>query len=109
MGNELLWQLRKRRNIQEVKQGSGDEEGDLITSQTLETVLKEEKTVFSVSGIWGGWGVSELGIRLVTLWLANPGKLDLGGVVDYDIITGSNMKWAKAVNEEFFKITKQQD
>lgn len=69
-------------------------------SQTLEVVLKIEEAIFGVCGIRGGWWVAELGVSLVTLWLADPGKLDLGGVVDDDIITGSHVKRAEAIDEK---------
>lgn len=32
--------------------------------------------------------------------MADPGKLDLGGVIDDDIITGSHVKRAKAIDEK---------
>lgn len=69
-------------------------------SQTLESVLEEQEGIFSVCGIRGGRWVAELGISLVILWLADPGKFDLGRMIDYDIITRSHMEWAEAIDEK---------
>lgn len=67
--------------------------------QALEPVLEVQEAVLGVAGIRGGGRVAELGIGLVALRLL-PGQLDLGGVADDDIITGSDVKGAQAIDEK---------
>lgn len=60
-------------------------------SQALKPVLEEQEAIFRVCGVRGGGRVSKLGVSLVALWLADPGKFDFGCMIDNDIITRSHM------------------
>lgn len=77
-------------------------------SQTLESVFEVQETIFRLCGIRGGRRVTKLGISLVTLWLADPGKSDFGCVIDYDIITRPHVERSQAVDEKLWK-NKQND
>lgn len=72
-------------------------------SQTLESVLEVQEAIFRVHGIRGGWRVTELGISLVTLRLADPGESDFACMVDNDIITRPHVKRSQAIDEELCK------
>lgn len=74
--------------------------GCLITSQTLESVFKEQEAVFQVHVIGGGRRVAELGVGFVALRRADPGEPDFGGVADDDVVTGSHVQRSQAVDEE---------
>lgn len=54
-------------NLEREEKRQVNKTGNLIVSQTLEAVLEIEEAVFGVCGVRGGWWVTELGIRLVTL------------------------------------------
>lgn len=78
-------------------------EGDLIMSQTLESVFEVQEAIFRVRGIGGGQRVTELGVSLVALWLADPGESDFGCVVDDDVIARANVERSQAVDEKLWK------
>lgn len=69
-------------------------------SQALKPILEVQEAVFGVRGIRGGWRVTELGVGLVALWLAYPGKFDFGCVIDNDVIARAHMERAEAIDEK---------
>lgn len=69
-------------------------------SQTLEPVFEVQEAVFRVCGIRGGRRVTKLGISLVALRLADPGKSDFGCVIDNNVITRPHVERSQAVDEK---------
>lgn len=76
---------------------------ELIMSQTLKSVLEEEEAVFRVGGVRGGRWVTKLGVSLVALWLADPGKSNFGCMIDNDIITRAHMERSQSIDEKLCK------
>ena len=72
-------------------------------SQTLKSVLEEQQAVFRVCGVRGGRRVAKLGVSLVALWLARPGKFDFGGMIDNDIITRAHVERSQAIDEKLWE------
>lgn len=83
----------------------GGERG-LITSQTLESVFKEQEAVSRVHVTGGGRRVTELGVGFVALRRADPGEPDFGGVADDDVVAGSHVQRSQAVDEELWEARK---
>lgn len=78
-------------------------EGELIMSQTLESVLEVQEAIFRVCGVGGGRRVAKLGVSLVALWLADPGKFDFGRVIDNDIVARAHVERSQTVDEKLCK------
>ena len=83
------------------------EGGGLIMSQTLKSVLEEQEAIFRVCGVRGSRRVTELGVSLVALRLADPGQFDFGCVIYDDVVTRAHMEGSQAVDEKLWKRTPQ--
>lgn len=79
----------------------------LIVSQTLETVLEKQEAIFSARGVRRSRRVTELGVGLVALWLADPREFDLRCVIDDDVVAGAHVERAETVDEELWKNTER--
>lgn len=90
-------------NSVRAEEPSGQRGQELIMSQTLESVFEEQEAIFRVCGVRGGRWVTILGVSLVALWLADPGKFDFGCMIDNDIITRAHVQRSQAIDEKLCK------
>ncbi len=82
---------------------SGFNAEELVPSQTLEPVLEEQEAIFCLGGIRGCQRVAKLGVSLVALRLADPGKFDFGCVIDNDVVTRAHVEKSQAIDEKLCK------
>lgn len=69
-------------------------------SQTLKSVLEEQEAIFCARGVRRGGRITELGVSLVALRLADPRELDLCCVTDDDIVAGAHVERPETVDEK---------